>query len=333
MKLRRPKSCTWSTATTTDEKVPDVLRLPRQKWRIPWLRTSPVHARISSSVSARGSFARPCTSSPTFSILYTSFYASSLYSALSVPHMISVQCLCTQVNTDNADVIGTPNQPFPNPNAAWSVRSSFVRKWTWTLVAPQPQRHMISVQCLCAQVNMNACGTPTPTPHDQRAVPVCASEHERLWHPNPNATWSVCSACVCGSEHEHCWHPTPPLWSPVCIEYCVHRCGKNGKKWYKTLWAQMNQLFAHSFINLLYLLRLPRQRTQLQKRTERRWEMVRTYLHKNALQDQFSRDHSLKRRIKELLWAKSTRRHEPLVNPALALTVVGHTSCLVVAGS
>ena len=32
--------------------------------------------------------------------------------------MISVQCLRTQVNTDNADVIGTPNQPFPNPNAA-----------------------------------------------------------------------------------------------------------------------------------------------------------------------------------------------------------------------
>ena len=200
----------------------------------------------------------------------------------------------------------------------WSVCSACVRRWT-----------RITRTSLAPQTNP----FPTPTPHDQCAVPLCASEHERLWHPNPNATWSVCSACVCASEHEHCWHPTPPLWSPVCIEYCVHRCGKNGKKWYKTLWAQMNQLFAHSFINLLYLLRLPRQRTQLQKRTERRWEMVRTYLHKNALQDQFSRDHSLKRRIKELLWAKSTRRHEPLVNPALAVTVVGHTSCLVVPGS
>ena len=31
--------------------------------------------------------------------------------------------------------------------------------------------------------------TPTPTSHDHCAVPVCASEHERYWHPTqPNPT-------------------------------------------------------------------------------------------------------------------------------------------------
>ena len=216
MKLRRPKSCTWSTATTTQmKKCPMSYACHAKSDESPGLGPH-LYTRESARLSVLAGLLLVLARLLRLFLFYI-LASTQVHSTLLFQYPTwSVCSACVRRWTRITRTSLAPQtNPFPtptphdqcavplcasehkrlwhpNPNATWSVCSACVRKWTWTLVAPQPQRHMISVQCLCAQVNMNACGTPTPTPHDQCAVPVCVQANMNIVGTLPHPCDPLC---------------------------------------------------------------------------------------------------------------------------------------------